>query len=109
MMQALRSACVAAVAAPEPHHHRLTRKQLEAWVGQAAPGDQLAYHQGYLIIDRVRGSSALPEADRRELVVVADAALALARRGEIHLVQRRLGPGTFSYLAVKAHQGSVPG
>ena len=80
----------------------LTRQQFEAWLRQAAPGDRVVYHRGYLAVDRVRGSTGLSEPDRRELLAVAKAAMMLAERGEIHLVQRRIEPGSFSYLAVKA-------
>jgi hypothetical protein len=84
----------------------LTRQQFEAWLRQAAPGDRLVYHRGYLAVDRARGSTRLSEPDRRELGAVAKAALILAERGEIHLIQRRVEPGDFSYLAVKSRPDS---
>jgi hypothetical protein len=63
----------------------------------------MSYHLGYLAIDRVRGSSQLSEPARRELITVANLALALAKRGDIHLVQQRIEPAIFRYFAVKAH------
>jgi hypothetical protein len=93
------------VAAQRSQNLTLSRQQLEAWLKQAAPGDRVIYHRGYLAVDRVRGSSDLSEQDRRELVAVAKAALTLAERGEIHLIQRRIKSGSFSYLAVRTHQG----
>jgi hypothetical protein len=80
----------------------LTRQQFEAWRGEAAPEDWVVYHRGYLAVDRVRGSSRLSEPARRELVAVANLALALAEQGEIHLAQRRHRDGDYSYLAVLA-------
>jgi hypothetical protein len=80
-----------------------TREQFEAWLRYAAAGARLVYHRGYLAVDRARGSGPLSESARRELVVVANLALALAEQGKIHLVQQRTGPDTFSYIAVKAH------
>ncbi|MFN3464829.1 MAG: outer membrane beta-barrel protein, partial [Terricaulis sp.] len=45
-----------------------------AWVGQAMPGDRLEYHRGFLGIDSAPAISTLPEADRRRLAALADAA-----------------------------------
>lgn len=87
-------------AAPRPEDLAITGQQFEVWLKQAAPGDRLVYHRGYLAVDRARGSGRLSEAARRELVAVANLALALADRGEIHLVQRRYRDGDYSYLAV---------
>jgi hypothetical protein len=87
-------------AAPRPQDLTITRPQFEAWLKQAAPGDRLVYHRGYLAVDRVRGSSQSSESARREFVAVANLALALAEQGEIHLVQQRHRDGDYSYLAV---------
>lgn len=82
----------------------LTKQEFEAWHRQAAPGDRVVYHRGYLAVDRVRNSGGLSEQDRRELLAVAKAALVLAEQDEIHLLQRRLEPGSYSYIAVKSHR-----
>ena len=87
----------------------ITRQQFESWLRQAAPGDRAVYHRGHLAVDRVRGSGRLSGPARRELVAVANRALALAKQGEIHLVQERTEPGTFRYIAVKAHGDRVLG
>ena len=71
-----------------------------AWVGQAEPGDRLEYHRGFLGLDVLRGVSTLPEAERRRLADLGRAALGACERGLVHLVQVRLGPDRFAYLAV---------
>jgi hypothetical protein len=104
-VQAVTSACtpIRLMAAREPQGVTLTREQFEARLRQAAPGDRISYHLGYLAIDRVRSSSRLSEPARRELITVANTALALAKRGDIHLVQQRVEPAIFRYFAVKSH------
>ena len=71
-----------------------------AWVAQAAPGDVLEYHRGFLGVDRAAYCQPSSAADRAELSRMSNRALQLAARGLVHLVQRRLGPDSFSYLAV---------
>lgn len=70
---------------------------LGAWLRQARAGDVLEYHRGLLTIDR--GPPAR-EAARDALNRLADLAFRLAEEGRVHLVQRRLAPGAFSYLAI---------
>jgi hypothetical protein len=77
------------------------------WLLRARPGDQLAYHRGHLVWDR-SPASGLPEPRRHALARVADAALAAADRGLVHLAQRRFGPFDFMYLAIKATAGAQP-
>jgi hypothetical protein len=112
-VQALTSTHAAVIrpipAARRPQGLTPTKPQFEAWLRQAAPGDRIAYYQGHLAVDRVRGSSKLSEPARRELIAVANLALALANSAGIHLVQQRTGPGTFRYIAVKAHPARAPG
>ena len=97
------------IAAPRLQDLAISRQQLEAWLRQAAPGARIVYHRGYLAVDRVRGSSRLSESARRELVAVANLALVQAEHGGVHLVQQRTGPGTFRYIAVKAHPDRASG
>ena len=70
------------------------------WVGQALPGDQVEYHRGFLGIDTSSDTSGLPEQDRRRLLGLARAARSAFDAGLVHLVQERLGPDRFAYLAV---------
>jgi len=78
----------------------LTEAQFCAWIGQSAPGTTIQYHCGFLAIDTVRASSDLVEPDRKELVRVGRRAWWAAEKNLVHVVQRRLGPDCFAYLAV---------
>ena len=78
---------------------RITEIDLCGWLGQAAPGDVLEYHRGFLALDTFsRYGFADPE--RVELARMARRAWWAAERGLVHLVQRRHGIDDFSYLAV---------
>ena len=74
--------------------------ELLAWLNQAKPGDAIEYHRGLLALDRSRESSALSEDDRQALRRLANLAMRLADRGLIDLVQRRIRPDCFSYIAI---------
>ena len=88
----------------------VTEFDLCGWVGQAAPGDMLEYHRGFLALDTTPQGTRLAERDRAELARVARRAWWAAERGLIHLVQRRHGSDDYSYLAIarpKPKQASV--
>ena len=70
-----------------------------AWIGQAAPGDRLEYHQGFLGIDTTAGISTLPEPERRQLNKLAKAAYRAFEAGFVDLVQVRIAPNHFAYVA----------
>ncbi|SHF44908.1 hypothetical protein SAMN05444279_1493 [Ruegeria intermedia] len=78
----------------------LTDIEFCAWVGQAASGDWLEYHRGFLGIDAMPGMSTLPDRDRQRLAALASAAFRACEAGLVHLVQERLGPDRFAYLAI---------
>lgn len=78
----------------------LTDIEFCAWIGQAMPGDRLEYHHGFLGIDTTAVISTLPEPDRRRLAALASAAHRAFEAGLVHLVQVRLGPDRFAYLAI---------
>ncbi len=78
----------------------LTELELAGWIGQAAPGEALEYHRGFLALDTVEMFSRLEPAARQELVRMARRAYWAAEQGLVHLVQRRLGPDCFSYIAI---------
>jgi hypothetical protein len=90
----------APVVARPPAHLRCTESKLDRWLARAVPGEALEYHRGHLAVDRTPIITELSDRDRRALDRVADAALAAAEQGRVHLVQRRHGPDGFSYLAI---------
>ena len=72
--------------------------ELCAWLGGALPGERISYHRGFLAIDRDAAFSHLPRTKRAELDRLARRALALARGGLVHLLQRRHDRGNYEYL-----------
>lgn len=90
---------------------RITEINLCGWIGQASPGAILEYHRGFLALDVSPLGKRLGEEERAELVKVAQRAWWASEKGLVHLVQRRLGPDDYSYLAIarpRPHQASVP-
>lgn len=80
-----------------PH---ITDIEFCAWLAQAERGDRLTYHVGYLAIDRLAVLSPLGDQGGKQLSILADCAWRAAESGLCHLVQRRLGPDRFAYVAV---------
>ena len=79
---------------------RLTDIDVCAWIAQAAVGDALIYHRGFLVVDADKAVSTLPTDRRLALRGVADAAFRAAEQGLVHLVQERLETDRFAYIAV---------
>lgn len=79
----------------------MSELQLCMWLGDAAPGDSLEYHLGFLVKDVEAGSKQrLKEPERVMLERLASRARWAAERGFAHLVQRRIAPEQFSYLVI---------
>ena len=78
----------------------LTEIQFCAWVAQAVPGDRLEYHRGFLVLDTFPALSRLGDNERNELRLLGTRAFWTEAQGLVHLVQERLGPDLFSYLAI---------
>jgi hypothetical protein len=79
---------------------RLSEMDFAGWVGAAAPGDRLEYHRGFLAVDIVPVISKLPETERAALKTMAARAWWASEAGLVHLVQERLGPDHFAYVAI---------
>ena len=71
-----------------------------AWVAQAVPGDRLEYHRGFLVLDIFPVFSGLSDAARTKLSRLGSRAFWAAEQGLVHLVQERVGPDQFTYIAV---------
>ena len=71
-----------------------------AWLGQAEAGDSLEYHRGFLVVDLTPFGGPMGSEARLVLGRTSARAYGLAERGFVHLVQRRVGPDNFSYLAI---------
>ena len=82
---------------------------LAAWIAQAEPGDSLVYHRGFLAVDATSVISKLSAERQRTLQLVAAAARRAAEQNLVHLVQSRLGPDAFAYIAVARPKPGPPG
>ncbi len=80
--------------------HDLNEVSFCAWVAQAEPLETLVYHRGFLAVDATSVVSKLPSDQQRVLRLVAAAALRAAEQDLVHLVQARIGPDQFAYIAV---------
>ncbi|KND16035.1 hypothetical protein ADZ37_25270 [Pannonibacter phragmitetus] len=78
----------------------LTEIEFCAWVAQAVPGDRLEYHRGFLVLDIFPMFARLPDQQRAELARLGSRAFWAAEQGLVHLVQQRLGPDQFAYIAI---------
>ena len=94
------TALISPISAPSPLRCSITEIGFCAWLGQAEPGDALEYHRGFLVVDLTPFGGFMNSEARLELARTSARAYGLAERGFVHLVQRRLGPDTFSYLAI---------
>ena len=73
---------------------------LLAWVRQAVPGEQVAYWRGFLARDTWGTRHGTSEKERNRLRAVARRAWLMSASGQVHLVQRRVAPGVFEYIAI---------
>jgi hypothetical protein len=79
---------------------RLSEVEFCAWVAQAVPGDRLEYHRGFLTLDTFAMFTGLSDKQRAELRRLGSRAFWAAEQGLVHLVQERVGPDLFAYIAV---------
>ena len=81
----------------EPTQTVMAENTFLGWLGQAQPGEAIAYHRGFLAIDRRCSPN-------RELHRLASRAVWAAEHGLVDLVQCRHGPGNTSYIAIARHR-----
>jgi len=80
--------------------HPLSEIAFCAWVGQADPGDRLEYYRGFLAHETFAMASNLTGKDQAELRKLANRAFWAFEAGLVHLVQERIGPDLFAYIAI---------
>ena len=87
----------------------LTDIEFCGWLKKATTGDAIEYHRGFLGADRTPYGQTMSPESRAALICTSNRAFKLAERGLVHLVQRRLAPGAFSYLAIaRSHSKNAP-
>ena len=80
--------------------HAISEIEFCGWVGQAMPGDRLEYHRGFLVLDAFPVISKLADPDRKRLALLGTRAFWAAEASLVHLVQERIGPDHFAYIAI---------
>lgn len=83
-----------------PRGPLISEIELCGWLSQAEPGETLEYHRGFLGLDRTPIGRPMSLKERIDLIDVAERVMRLAEQGLVHLVQRRIGDDSFSYLAI---------
>ena len=71
------------------------------WLQTAPAGSVAEYHRGFLAIDAPPNLALGTEADWNEICLVRHLAFEAGQHRLVHLLQRRLGPSCFAYLAVR--------
>ena len=94
---------------PPSDSHGIGEIDFCAWIAQAMAVERLVYHRGFLAFDAMALLSDLPPGRQRVLRDVAAAAMRAAEQDLVHLVQARLGPGQFAYIAVARRKPKLPG
>lgn len=82
--------------------------EFTTWLSNATAGQIAEYHCGFLILDIDPQISELAKTERLELARLARRAYRAAEQRLVHLVQRRLASGQFSYLAIMRPGARVP-
>jgi hypothetical protein len=100
LLETLMTASISPIAALNQSRTWITEIEFCAWLGQAEPGDVLEYHRGFLVVDLTPFGNPMCSEARLDLARTSARAYDLAEPGFVHLVQRRLGPDHFSYLAI---------
>jgi hypothetical protein len=79
----------------------VTADEFVNWLGWADPGERIVYAVGFLGV-AVHKADLNKDPDGPRLEAVQKATWKAHERGNVYLVQRRLGPDKFEYRAVKA-------
>jgi hypothetical protein len=86
--------------APSPLRPQIGEPEMLAWFLAASPGDRIAYWRGHLAIELSVTASPLGDSERRRVRGLKVLTLSMAETGLVHLVQQRLGPDDYLYLAI---------
>ena len=85
----------------------MNAKDLTSWSWTAKNGEAIVYHRGFLAADREEFFMGLLKKESRELDYTAKAAMGLAEKQCVHLVQKLTkdkdakGRSVFEYIAVR--------
>ena len=86
----------------------LTEARLWHWIAHALPGHAILYHEGLLMRDRVKASSALPAKACVRLDAVATLAWLACELGLVHLFSSKVAEYHYRYVAVRTRSAMPP-
>jgi hypothetical protein len=78
-------------------HHTEVR-EFQEWLGAAQPGQRIAYAKGALAAS-IHAARLAEHPNAQKLSALQEATWRAGAKGQVYLVQRRLKPGAFEYLA----------
>jgi hypothetical protein len=78
------------------------------WLVEAEQGARLIYYRGHLAHDRMPSAQILSKSDRADLNALAHRVFVAHEQGLVMPVQKRLGPGDWLYLAIRADRPCGP-
>jgi hypothetical protein len=79
----------------------LTVTEFQEWLAAARPGERIAYAKGALAAS-IHDAWQKKHTDAQRLRALQEATWSAGARGHVYLVQRRLKPGAFEYLAERS-------
>jgi hypothetical protein len=79
----------------------LTVTEFQEWIAAAQPGERSAYAKG-LLAASIHDAFLAEHPDAQKLSALQEATWRAGAKRHVHLVQRRLKPGVFEYLAERA-------
>ena len=82
----------------------LTVTQFQEWMAAAQPGERIAYARG-LLAASIHTAFLAEHPDAQKLSALQEATWRAGAKGHVYLVQRRLKPGAFEYLAKRGRGG----
>ena len=79
----------------------ITVTEFQEWLGAAQPGQRIAYAKGALAAS-IHTAFQAEHPDAQKLRGLQEATWRAGAKGHVYLVQRRLKPGAFEYLAERS-------
>ena len=76
----------------------LTVTEFQEWLAAAQPGERIAYAKGALAAS-IHSAWQAEHSAARKLSALQEATWRASVKGQVYLVQRRIKPGAFEYLA----------
>jgi hypothetical protein len=81
----------------------LTATEFQEWMAAAQPGERIAYARG-LLAASIHAAFLAEHPHAQKLSALQEATWRACAKRHVYLVQRRLKPGAFEYLAERARQ-----